>query len=408
MRVRWSLDGLRPHRISGWALHPDAPDRHVEVTVFLDAIAIGRQVAAKFRPDLKRAGLGGGDHAFDIFLTSLVGAADLPRLSVIATGVDGERHDMIVDASKWITDASDPAPGPMTHETVVRNNFDVRRVKKFLRLGSAYSLSSPLDAPLDRACDLAFPENPETARLEAALRRDTWAIPRPSNRENYSPNSDFEYWASGFRTYENLRAIAAENGTGGGRCLDFGGSSGRVARHFAIQEEGWDVWLADFKESSVEFVNNYLPPDIKAFANSAFPNLPLPDSYFDFVFACSVFTHINETELPWLLELRRILRVGGLACLSIHDDVTWQTLHGSREPAFMDFLSDWAPELVDVAELPSGQRLVVANNDVDPYGCNVYHSADYIHRLWGRFFEIIDIRPRSLGVQAVVVCRRKD
>jgi hypothetical protein len=42
------------------------------------------------------------------------------------------------------------------------------------------------------------------------------------------------------------------------------------------------------------------------------------------VTAFSVFTHINEPEIAWLLELRRILKIGGIACNSVHDEATWQ------------------------------------------------------------------------------------
>jgi ubiquinone/menaquinone biosynthesis C-methylase UbiE len=239
-----------------------------------------------------------------------------------------------------------------------------------------------------------------------ALQRDEWPIPDAQNRENYAPGYDIAYWISGYGHYRLLSKTAERHGVDGGRCYDFGGSSGRVCRHFAIQSDAWDVWLSDFKESSVEFVADYLPMNIKPFVNAAFPSLPLPDAYFDLAYGCSVFTHINELEIPWLLELRRILRIGGLACLSVHNDDTWRWLAEHPEDQQRKRNREWRPDVADLPEIPEGERIVVTHRDDDPYNCNVFHSDGYLRRVWGRFFKIVEIIPHSLGIQALVVCRR--
>jgi hypothetical protein len=51
---------------------------------------------------------------------------------------------------------------------------------------------------------------------------------------------------------------------------------------------------------------------------------------------------------------------------------------------------------------------VVTFRHDDPYRCQTFHSDEYISRNWGRFFEICEIRPLVLGIQAMVVCRRVD
>ena len=67
-----------------------------------------------------------------------------------------------------------------------------------------------------------------------------------------------------------------------------------------------------------------MPMGLRVFLNGFAPPLPLPDAHFDVVTAFSVFTHIDELDSPWLLELRRILKPGGLLDATIHDETTWQ------------------------------------------------------------------------------------
>ncbi|MEZ5881798.1 MAG: methyltransferase domain-containing protein [Nitratireductor sp.] len=56
----------------------------------------------------------------------------------------------------------------------------------------------------------------------------------------------------------------------------------------------------------------------------------MEDNYFDLVTAFSVFTHIDVFETAFVAEIRRILKPGGLACLTVLDNSTWTSL---REPA---------------------------------------------------------------------------
>jgi len=37
------------------------------------------------------------------------------------------------------------------------------------------------------------------------------------------------------------------------------------------------------------------------------------------------------------------------------------------------------------------------------YSCNVFHPHEYIHREWGRFFDIVDVRTRDHQSQCVVL-----
>jgi SAM-dependent methyltransferase len=235
--------------------------------------------------------------------------------------------------------------------------------------------------------------------IVARLNRDPFPIPHTENRELYCGDDHLHYWMTGLSDYDKVTATIRPYGMEGGRYYDFGGGTGRVFRHFAAQSDAWEVWSSDFRLSSVDWNLLHYPTSIKTFANIGTPALPLPDGYFDLVTAYSVFTHIDEFELPWLLELRRILKPGGIAYLSYHDEETWRVDGRVRE--LVTSANGWPLD----APLPAGKTVGVWRED-DPYNCNVFQTRDYIDRVWGRFFEILEVRPLELGAQAVAVCRR--
>ncbi|MDP8916352.1 MAG: class I SAM-dependent methyltransferase [Pseudomonadota bacterium] len=286
-----------------------------------------------------------------------------------------------------------------------------------LKYGTPYAQDDPLLPPVGVPSDFISPSFLARPRwsiyegLEQRMRADPFPIPAVVNREGYCDGTweiDGEqvanhigYWLSGYEDYRTTTAAAAAHGCSGGRVFDFGGGTGRVFRHFAAQEEGWDTWTSDFRLSSVRWNLLHFSPRVKALSNTSTPTLPLPDGYFDLVTAYSVFTHIDEPELQWLAELRRILKVGGLAFLTIHNEDTWRVA-----PRWRELFSGEAGR--DLGEtLPSWKTVSTWRED-DPYNCNVFHGREYIERVWGSLFEIVQVTPQAVGDQAAVLCRRPD
>ena len=116
----------------------------------------------------------------------------------------------------------------------------------------------------------------------------------------------------------------------------------------------------------------------------------------------SVFTHIDEIETSWLLELRRIMKPGGIAIVTIHNEDTWLNLH----PALREVIEKHSPELAAMPTLPPG-RSVSTFRDDDPYRCNTFHSNDYIRTQWIRVFDVKEIIPRASGAQAAVILQKR-
>src|SRR6185503_12477254 len=102
----------------------------------------------------------------------------------------------------------------------------------------------------------------------------------------------------------------------------------------------------------VDWLLRHLPRAVKPFQCTALPSLPLPDASLDLVTAFSVFTHIDEYELTWLLELRRLLKSGGIAYLTIHSDDTWGRLcPGMSAYDYLFALRDAIPDHAITPEL---------------------------------------------------------
>ncbi len=287
------------------------------------------------------------------------------------------------------------------------------RLTQLLGYSNPYAASQPIEPspanPVDfidvdlapfkhmfDAPDLHF----DADEIRSSLQKDTAPIPAKINREDYC-DDHLTFWLSGYFEFGKLAAMAAKYGITGGSYFDFGGSTGRLFRHFHFQSNEWDVWSSDFKMTSVEWnIENY-PSDIAVFQNTYFPFLPIEDSTFDLITAMSVFTHIDETETTWLMELRRILKPGAIAIVTIHNEDTWLNM----QPALREVIEEYSPELAANPTLPSGRSVSTWRRD-DPYRCNTFHSNDYIETQWSRFFEIMDIIPQASGMQAAVILRK--
>ena len=250
--------------------------------------------------------------------------------------------------------------------------------------------------------------------LDAYVARDPSPLPITADREGYQGDRHFDWWCSGLGDSLAVAQAGARWNVRldpGARVLELGCASGRVLRHFATQFNGLDVWGTDISLRHAEWVRLHLPPQIKVFQNTTLPHLPLEDNSCAMVCAFSVFTHIDELELAWLAEIRRILRPGGIAYLTIHSDSTWRQmkpgwpiydalLNGKAQiadyPVTADFLGGPLPREKTVFRWSSGKN----------YNTNVFHTENYIRTAWGRLFGVREIIPAGHSYQDVVVLQK--
>jgi ubiquinone/menaquinone biosynthesis C-methylase UbiE len=162
----------------------------------------------------------------------------------------------------------------------------------------------------------------------------------------------------------------------GRRVLDFGCGSGRLLRQFLDEARLAEFHGSDIDEEMVSWVGKHLcPPIADVGVNGEQPPLDYPDDHFDLVTAVSVFTHIADGWSDWLLEIRRVLKPGGLLIVTFLDSMVARTLAGlpwDEERGGMGAFGFANPE----TSLP-----------------NVLHSHWWLREHWGRAFEIVELRP---------------
>jgi hypothetical protein len=84
MAIEGFIEDIQPTQIRGWAFRPERPDEQLDIVVSSGASVIAEARADLFRSDLKKAGVGGGDHAFVINFPEALDDAIAATVSVEA------------------------------------------------------------------------------------------------------------------------------------------------------------------------------------------------------------------------------------------------------------------------------------------------------------------------------------
>lgn len=124
------------------------------------------------------------------------------------------------------------------------------------------------------------------------------------------------------------------------------------------------------------------------------PPMPLDANRFDLIYSISTFTHFrNDFQHLWLGELKRVSAPGGTLVL---------TIAGPRNRQYA------SPE--DLERLECTGFSFIEGTQRGPHNPEYYHLAlhshEYIRRVWGEYFQIVDIVPQIINNnQDAVLCR---
>jgi SAM-dependent methyltransferase len=197
--------------------------------------------------------------------------------------------------------------------------------------------------------------------------------------------------------------------------LDFGAGAGRVLSHVAQRgRQGGDFHGTDVDCEAIEWARRHRP-EASWQVNAAEPPLSFADERFDLVYSISIFTHLDEAlQWRWLIDLRRVLRPGGLALLTVHGEHEFDAyrngtvvsgtpdcarrvaLHGSLEEA--GFIHEpYTRSVWTRKDLPGTDA---------SFGL-AFHSEDYIQRRWSEQFQVRKILPRALAERQDIVVLEK-
>jgi SAM-dependent methyltransferase len=199
------------------------------------------------------------------------------------------------------------------------------------------------------------------------------------------------YEQLGAETKAALLSLLLDDWSFDGKCvLDFGCGAGRTLRHFLSEAQHGEFWGADIDAASIEWMREALCPPLHVKRSPIAPPLRLEYGSFDLIWAISVFTHLTDASIPWLLELHRLLRPDGLLIATYMGRWNSEVFTGER----------WEEDRV-------GRNVLRHNQGWESGGPMVLMSDWWVRAHWGRAFEILTIAPQIHG-QSWALMRRRD
>jgi SAM-dependent methyltransferase len=186
------------------------------------------------------------------------------------------------------------------------------------------------------------------------------------------------YWVLGALGADCIRSLLWRHGADMAdfeTVLDFGCGCGRVMRHWKWLKRT-ELHGSDYNPYLVRWCAENLP-FARYEVNALEPPLPYGDGTFRFVYAISVFTHLDEEGAhAWMSELARVLCPGGLLYI---------TTHGEKRAAA---LSDAERE-----RFAAGEPVVVEAGRAGTNACAAYHPERYVRERLAPPLELLDSVP---------------
>lgn len=167
------------------------------------------------------------------------------------------------------------------------------------------------------------------------------------------------------------------------KVLDFGCGSGRTLVNFYQLYPEVKFFGTDVDGEAISWCRKNLN-FAKFNVNESLPELGFPPATFDFIYAVSVFTHLNESfQYKWLKELKRITKPGGIILLTFHGEHCWKNLKKNE-----------IDELKEKGFL--FRKPFLLKGILPDWYQTAFHSEKYIRENYSKFFEILDYIPRGL------------
>jgi len=165
------------------------------------------------------------------------------------------------------------------------------------------------------------------------------------------------------------------------RVLDFGCGCGRTLIHMKELAPHAQFDGTDIDARAIDWCKEHLRFATFRVGQASPPTDYAPDS-FDFIYAISVFTHLDAPyQFQWLEELRRIAKPGGVLLLTVDS-----SLAGEKDFVFQRSYEDGL--------FPAWYQ-------------NAFHSEKYVRENFGRYFEVLGYLPRGMNEHQDVVLLRK-
>jgi SAM-dependent methyltransferase len=175
----------------------------------------------------------------------------------------------------------------------------------------------------------------------------------------------------------------------GKRVMDFGCGAGRTLRHFRDEAQTAEFWGVDIDAESIDLLRDTVCPPFHVMRSDYRPPLDLESNSFDLIWSISVFTHLTDNSIPWLLELHRLLKPGGVLIATYMGRWTSELLAG--EP--------WEEDRV-------GMNVLRHNHPASDGAPLTLISDWWLREHWGRAFDVTHIAPNVHNQSWAVLAKR--
>ena len=218
----------------------------------------------------------------------------------------------------------------------------------------------------------------------------------------YGPDIE-TYLSSGKRHVTEMSRILQEGSFSIGaaqRILEFGCGAGRMIRHVPEFAPKAQLWGVDVSAEHIRWCVENLTPVVHFATTTLVPHLPFEDGFFDLIYCGSVFTHIEDTQESWLLELGRILRPSGRLYVTIHDEDTVRLLDGDFHHERLARMMNEQP--VYTSNKNNFNMIVVWRGS----GSQVFYRSAYFRSIVPPIFRWVSRTPEAYGYQTAVVLEK--
>jgi SAM-dependent methyltransferase len=220
------------------------------------------------------------------------------------------------------------------------------------------------------------------------LAPDGLPVPPPRLAALVGHSNAEAFLASGRDIAECIREVLARHAAapeGFRRLLDFGCGCGRVLRNWRTLAST-EVHGCDYNPDLVGWCAENLA-FARVRANGLGPPLGYPSEHFDFIYAFSVFTHLDEPrQREWMDELRRVLRRGGRLLVTTHGEAYAGTLTRPERAAF-----------------EAGRLVVRYGQAAGTNLCAAFHPPAYVRSTLARGFGVLDYSFTRTGQDFVLL-----
>jgi SAM-dependent methyltransferase len=222
-------------------------------------------------------------------------------------------------------------------------------------------------------------------------------------------NTEQEYLSWGETDVSKMLSILSETGwvwADHGRALEFGCAAGRMVRWLKDLAETHEIWGLDISAKHVQWCQSNLTPPFHFATTTVVPHLPFEDRYFDFVFAGSVFTHMEDLAMAWFLELRRVIRPGGRLYVTIHDRNTVELLKKDYQHLLNFHMLEHREDFTKAYYQYTGSEFGMFTIGRSIFS-RVFYDMEYLERMLSPAFRTLRVEPKAYGPQTALLLERR-